>query len=482
MEVNLGLKPGTTLRQGTYRIDRVLGHGGFGITYQATDLSLDRKVAVKEFFPKDYCDRDVTTSHVTLGTKGSEEFVNKMKAKFLKEARNIAKFDYSGIIRIYAAFEENNTAYYVMEYIDGGSLSERVKRDGPLPAAKAVEYITKVGHALEYVHERKINHLDVKPANIMVRRNDDEPILIDFGLSKQYDSEGNQTSTTPTGISHGFAPFEQYQTGGVKEFSPQTDIYSLGATLYYLLSGVVPPQAPLLVDDALTFPKSVPANLVTPISKAMSVSRKHRYSTVDLFLKDLTGESEETEIPAAKRQEEKSEDVPQPNPLPKPRPSGFAIGAIVLVVLVAIVVVVVSLSGGKNKEVAVPAEVATDVRDTTVTKPVVTTVTNMFYSSSLGDCSYTGEVDDDNKPNGKGVAVWSKGDAAKYDGEWVHGVMEGKTTYKYRNGDVFVGTFKANLFSRGRYTIAESGEYFEGSFKNGEPDEGSWYDKKGNKL
>jgi formylglycine-generating enzyme required for sulfatase activity len=296
-----GLKPGAVLRNGTYKIEKVLGQGGFGITYLATDLSLDRFVAIKEFFPKDFCDRDATTSHVTLGTKGSEDFVNKMKVKFQKEARNIAKFDYSGIIRIYAAFEENNTAYYVMEYIDGGSLLERVKINGPLPAAKAVEYITKVGHALEYVHERKINHLDVKPANIMVRRSDDEPILIDFGLSKQYDSEGNQTSTTPTGISHGFAPFEQYLTGGVKEFSPQTDIYSLGATLYYLLSGVVPPQAPLLVDDALTFPKSVPANLVTPISKAMEISRKHRYSTVALFLKDLTGESEDTDMPDTKK-------------------------------------------------------------------------------------------------------------------------------------------------------------------------------------
>jgi formylglycine-generating enzyme required for sulfatase activity/predicted Ser/Thr protein kinase len=297
-----GMNPGAVLHNGTYKIEKVLGQGGFGITYLATDLSLDRFVAIKEFFPKDFCDRDATTSHVTLGTKGSEEFVNKMKAKFLKEARNIAKLSHPGIIKIHAAFEENNTAYYVMEYIEGGSLSEMVKRDGPLSEAKALGYIEKVGRALEYVHARNINHLDVKPANIMIRREDDEPILIDFGLSKQYDAEGNQTSTTPTGISHGYAPVEQYTAGGVKEFSPQADIYSLGATLFYLLSGVVPPQATLLISDSLTFPANIPQRLVPAISKAMSPSKKNRPSSVKEFLESLSvasgngedGKSQET--------------------------------------------------------------------------------------------------------------------------------------------------------------------------------------------
>lgn len=109
MQKSQTLKPGALLRNGTYRIERVLGQGGFGITYLATDLNLDRKVAVKEFFPKDYCDRNSDTSHVTLGTQSTGEFVDKLKAKILKEARNIAKFDNTGIIKIHAAFEENNT-------------------------------------------------------------------------------------------------------------------------------------------------------------------------------------------------------------------------------------------------------------------------------------------------------------------------------------------------------------------------------------
>ena len=326
------------LRHETYRIDRVLGQGGFGITYLATDLNLDRKVAIKEFFPKDYCGRETVTSHVTLGTQNANEFVNKLKAKFLKEARNIAKFDHPGIIKIHAAFEENNTAYYVMDYIEGESLSEIVKRFGALPETKAVEYISKVGEALEYVHARKINHLDIKPANIMVRRSDDNPILIDFGLSKQYDSSGNQTSTTPTGISHGYAPMEQYNDGGVREFSPQTDVYSLGATLYFLLSGVTPPQATKLIEDELTFPSAIPRHLINPILKAMEPVRKSRYASASAFCHAITGDVDD---------DASTVDVPKPQPKPiPPKPQrqipwkyiGSGVVAAIVVVLVSILI------------------------------------------------------------------------------------------------------------------------------------------------
>lgn len=278
------LKKGSTLRHETYRIERVLGQGGFGITYLATDLTLDRLVAIKEFFPKDYCDRAGDTSHITLGTSSASDFVSRLKAKFLKEARNIAKFDHPGIIRIHAAFEENNTAYYVMDYIVGESLSDKVKRFGPLREEVAVRYIKEVAKSLEFVHGKRINHLDIKPANIMIRESDDSPILIDFGLSKQYDTDGNQTSTTPTGISHGYAPLEQYNDGGVKDFSPQTDIYSLAATLYYLITGVTPPHATTLLEKSLAFPNKFPVQLIKPIEKAMSAARTKRHETVKEFI------------------------------------------------------------------------------------------------------------------------------------------------------------------------------------------------------
>jgi formylglycine-generating enzyme required for sulfatase activity len=389
MSLNLGLAPGATLRQGTYRIERVLGQGGFGITYLATDLSLERLVAVKEFFPKDFCDRDASTSHVTLGTKGSEEFILKMKTKFLKEARNIAKLNHPGIIKIHAAFEENNTAYYVMEYIDGGSLSEKVKSGGPLSEVKALEYIRKIGQALEYVHARKINHLDVKPANVMVRQEDDEPVLIDFGLSKQYDSEGNQTSTTPTGISHGYAPIEQYNAGGVKEFSPQADVYSLGATLYYLLSGVVPPQATMLIADSLTFPQIISPYLVSVISKAMSPNKNARYATVQAFLEDLSATSSKRNVDMGEEKQDsdestkinegaqkKEEPSVQPEPVkvptlktqryvlrPQPQPKKNLVGILigVLAVIALVVIVLVSKIGGSNQTAGVNSDGRNDV-------------------------------------------------------------------------------------------------------------------------
>lgn len=289
-----GLKAGSLLDHGKYRIERVLGSGGFGITYLATDLGLDKLRAIKEFFPKDYCDRNETTSHVTLGTSNTAEFVDKLKKKFIKEARNIAQLEHNGIIRIHTVFEENNTAYYVMDYIEGESLSAIVKREGPIEPDKAVKYIEQVSEALEYVHSHHVNHLDVKPANIMIRNKDDKPILIDFGLSKQYDSEGLQTSTTPTGISHGYAPIEQYNDGGVKEFSPQTDVYSLAATLYYIVSGKVPPHATELSQNDLIFPVGFPYFLKSPITKAMSTRKNYRHDSVKEFITSLKAKDDST--------------------------------------------------------------------------------------------------------------------------------------------------------------------------------------------
>ena len=312
------------LRGGSYRIDGVLGQGGFGITYLATDMSLEKRVAIKEFFPRDYCDRDSSTSHVTLGTRSSSEFVGRLKSKFLKEAKNIAKFDHPNIIRIHAAFEENNTAYYVMDYIKGDTLSSLVRREGALPVDVALGYVSQVGQALDYVHSFQMNHLDVKPANIMLRSGDNIPILIDFGLSKQYDSKGHQTSTTPVGISHGYAPLEQYNDGGVCEFSPSTDVYSLAATLYFLLSGVTPPPATTLIEDSLTFPPSIPQSLIGPLSKAMSTARKNRYPSVMQFLSALKYTSEGEETVMAESIKPRPDPAPAPDPMQEPKKDSSA--------------------------------------------------------------------------------------------------------------------------------------------------------------
>lgn len=276
------LKTGAVLQNGKYRIERVLGQGGFGITYLAMQTNLGRLVTVKEFFMKGLCGRDETTSQVSVPSTGSRDAVLRFRSKFVKEAQTIARLDCEHIIRIYDVFEEYGTAYYVMDYIAGGSLSDRVRDNGPMDWQAAIRYVCQVAEALGYIHSRHINHLDIKPANILV---DDrgQAVVIDFGVSKRYDAEGTQTSTTPVGLSHGYAPLEQYKDGGVSSLSPQSDIYALGATLYYLLTAVVPPDATtLLTEDfpagALT-DRHVPPAVIAVVRKAMSLLPKDRYQS-----------------------------------------------------------------------------------------------------------------------------------------------------------------------------------------------------------
>lgn len=283
----MNLVNGSILQGGKYRIDSVLGQGGFGITYCGIQTGLNRKVAIKEFFMKEYCERNESTSKVTLGSQGNREQVERFKQKFLKEARLIAGLKNRHIISIHDIFEENGTAYYVMEYIAGGSLTGKVKEWGALPESEAIGYIRQIGEALEYLHRHTVLHLDVKPSNVLID-DDNTAILIDFGISKRYDENGSQTSSTPTGISKGFAPLEQYTQGGMSNFTPSTDIYSLGATLYYLLTATIPPEASVVNDDGLP---NLPADISEPTVQAvrwtMQPKRKDRPQSVDEFIDAL---------------------------------------------------------------------------------------------------------------------------------------------------------------------------------------------------
>ena len=336
------LQKGATLQGGKYRIERVLGQGGFGITYLAENTMLDGKVAVKEFFFKEYCNRDGETSHVTIPTDGNREIVERFKAKFVKEARTLFKLDHPNIVRILDIFEENGTAYYVMDYIDGESLGELVKRRGALPEAEAIGYIREAGSALSYIHGRSLNHLDVKPGNLMKRRDNGKILIIDFGVAKQYDAATSEgTTTTPVGISHGYSPCEQYQKNGVQTFSPQSDVYALAATLFKLLTGITPPEAIVVQDEGIPFEelraKGVSEAVIQAIDAAMQPRRKRTQSVAE-FLSQLVGDDDEdTEIHVdpkdskpARREKEVSpvrstgtddNAKPTPTPVPTPKPS-----------------------------------------------------------------------------------------------------------------------------------------------------------------
>lgn len=282
------LAEGMELLNGKYTIIRMLSHGGFGVTYLAHHNLLDIDVCIKEFFPKDYCNRDAFSYEVSVSTSHNVETVEHFMRKFIKEAKSIARQHHEGIIKILDIFEENGTAYYVMDYIEGQSLKQLVEARGPLPIGEALGYIRQAAGALGYLHDRNMNHLDVKPANMMVDHSG-KLTLIDFGLSKHYGDDGRETTMTPMCISRGYSPKEQYLDGGVSYFSPAADIYALGATLYYLLTGHTPPEAVDTPLRKLVFPASVPENVKAAIHHAMQYEPEDRTPSTAAFLDEIAG-------------------------------------------------------------------------------------------------------------------------------------------------------------------------------------------------
>ncbi len=376
------LKRDRLLQGGRYRIVDSIGRGGFGITYLAEQVMAKRKVCIKEFFPKDYYKRESDTGSLTLSSEGFGEAMNKFKAKFIKEAQTIAALDHPNIIHIHDVFEENGTAYYVMDYIEGESLSDIVKRGGAMSERDAMAYIKQVAAALEHIHEQKIMHLDVKPGNIMVRTKGDHAILIDFGLSKHYDAKsGDATSTTPVGVSHGYAPMEQYQDGGVSTFSPETDIYSLGATLYYLVTGNVPPQATAVAEQGLPQLGALSSNIREAIERSMSYLRKDRPHTIKEFLALL--DNDEPIVAVIVADDEKTNIAPQPptqkqdDKNPKPKKSDWWVWTLLLLFIVVLLMSIKDLfsNGDNSKEVA--------TKEKTVYMPTNDTTTPTEESESL---------------------------------------------------------------------------------------------------
>ena len=281
------LKQGTKLQDGRYIIKRVLGQGGFGITYLAEQVSLGRDVAIKEFFMKENCVRDGASGEVTTVHSAQAE---RYHDKFLKEARTLSDLRHQNIIKIIDVFKENGTAYYVMPYMSNGSLKDLVNNNGRLQENVALRYTRNVAQALKYMHEKRLCHFDVKPANIVIDT-DGNAVLIDFGISKHYDENGEETSSTPVGLSDGFAPIEQYQQM-VNEFSPASDVYALGATLYYLVMGKVPPSAINIAQGAdLELDLNLSYDTRNLIEMAMRTSSKQRLQNVDRFIKVEQNES-----------------------------------------------------------------------------------------------------------------------------------------------------------------------------------------------
>lgn len=293
-----GLIQGQSLHNGTYRIEKVLGQGSFGITYLAKakltshgalgTMVVETKVAVKEFFMREINTRQDDGSRVE-GSSGSI-FTNYRK-KFGREAENLSGLSHPNIVNVLDIFEENDTIYYVMEFIEGTNLDEYIRRHGPLSETEAISLIRGVGEALSYMHSRQMLHLDVKPKNIM-RRDDGSVCLIDFGLSKQFTENGEPESSTTLGLgTQGYAPIEQARYKPDGTFPATLDVYALGATLFKMLTGHRPPDADAVLNEG--FPDNmldslgISKNTIAVVEKAMQPSKKKRYQNVKAFLEGL---------------------------------------------------------------------------------------------------------------------------------------------------------------------------------------------------
>lgn len=221
---------------GEYRIERLLGEGGFGLTYLAFDTNLEKQVAIKEYMPSEHAVRK-DSSQIVAKSKSSETVYNWGLNAFLNEAKTLAKFEDSNIVRIYRFFKANGTAYIVMEYCEGGCLIDRVSKNVHMPEKQLIQIISSIVHGLQLVHDDGILHRDIKPDNIMFRL-DGTPVLIDFGAARQ--AIGSKSRKVTTIITPGYAPLEQYSSNGI--IGPWSDIYSLSAVAYLCITGKRPPD------------------------------------------------------------------------------------------------------------------------------------------------------------------------------------------------------------------------------------------------
>lgn len=278
-----------------YVIDRVLGHGGFGVTYLAHYEDRPTiKIAIKEHFVKTLCSRDEHSTRVIYFKHITDRYMAS-KRDFITEACRLQRQNVShpNIVQVGEVFEQNDTAYYVMEYLEGQSLTSYVEARGHLGEQEMLAIMKPVIDAVGFLHRNRLTHLDIKPDNIMMAvdaSGSARPVLIDFGLAKHYDEKGEATSTINTlGVSDGYAPHEQY--AGISKFSPTADIYALGATMLFCLTGQRPPKASANSNDLMAslIPQDVSDNTYRAMCYALDWDKDSRTESISQMNDDLAG-------------------------------------------------------------------------------------------------------------------------------------------------------------------------------------------------
>ena len=490
------LKVGTILH-GTYRIDSYLSSGGFGNTYVATHINFNEKYAIKEFFMKGVNERDGNNTTVSVSNNEKVIEFNEQLEKFKKEARRLRRLNNPHIVRVYDLFDENGTAYYVMDYINGENLKEKLKRTGqPISEAEATNVLEQVLDALNEVHSQGIWHLDLKPANVMVDQRGTVK-LIDFGASKQFNSKtGGALSTSSVTYTNGFAPIEQMEKS-YEKLGPWTDFYALGATLYNVLSNQRPPMPSDINDDrtpdkhlSLPLPFSTSDKMRELLLWMMKTNRKERptsVSEITEFMKKSLNSDHDVESTilnqkrAAQAQQLRNQEnsaTLSDNDDDSERNDENAKKTKMAIVIAACAGLLLAVgcyfffNHGFSSDEASP-----------VVEDSITSVVDSVLTIPLGECSYTGTVKN-GVPDGKGTAVFTA-DGQKLVGNFENGNVDGDSIrIYYADGNTFEGSFKNNQLYHGRFTWKDDGSYFEGFFTNGQPNmkKGSMYDKRGKRI
>lgn len=519
---NLALPEGIILHGEAYdyKITSVLGQGSFGITYRAKvemrgalgTLDSNMYVAIKEFFMKEVNGRDNTS--VTSGSTSRDGLFEYYREKFEREARNLSTLQHKNIVRVLESFQANGTVYYAMEYISGQSLDSVIIKSPHhcLDAATALGYTQQLGSALSFMHSKGMLHLDVKPANAMVK-DDGTVVLIDFGLSKQYAANGEPESSTKVGAgTPGYAPLEQASYREGKGFPTMMDVYALGGTLYKMLTGQRPPEASEILNDGFPIGEmkqhGVPPQVAACVRKAMAPLKKDRYKTIDQLLNALAqcslhgGSYDELNEATSIAEVDvigvvKPQPTPQPKVTPQPKPqvtpqpkvvpvpsspideeekksnkSKMVIGAVVAVA--AIIAFNAVPRGGKTTG----GKTVPDTIEAIETHEITDTIPFMCADYTNG--WWMGTVNKDNQPAGKGVFYFRDDDKdgrSVYRGCIYRGAREdmGKATLTYKNGNYYEGTFSNNSFDKGTLWIFTDSLVYVGTFLNNDFYKGTLY-------
>ncbi len=369
------LKPGTIL-DGKYLVGEMLGQGGFGITYIGFDLLLEQKVAIKEYYPMStgMVSRENSTTVVWSSAVMQKSGMEKGFDSFLKEARKMAKLGgIPGVVGVKSVFIQNETAYIVMDFIEGETLLKKLQRGGPMDYGTCISLMTPIMQALAEVHKHGIIHRDISPDNIMVQ-SDGKLILLDLGAAKDLDIQGKDGNVQSSQMvaKHGFSPVEQYGQAG--KIGPWTDVYAMAATIYYCCTGVLPPSATdRTIDDTLTCRPRLTKEQFDVLAFCMSVLPQKRPQNMDALLQIVTHPAGKTppvrDVPKTEpvRPEVRNLQPPKPDP-GRPLPKWLIPGIAAAVAVIALIISVGS--GGKKSTPA--SSVKAPAAQTVATEPVPT--------------------------------------------------------------------------------------------------------------